>query len=441
MNPDEIKAEILRLTAEFYRTSQQHLPRQEKVFVPGKDTVQYAGRVYDEQEMIAAVSNMLDFWLTAGPAANTFEKEFAKYLGVKYSLIVNSGSSANLLAMSCLTSPSLEDKLVPGDEVITVAAAFPTTVAPIVLCGLVPVYVDIELGTYNLDVSKLPAAISSKTRAIFVAHTLGNPFNLDAVLSFAEEHNLYVIEDNCDALGSTWNGKLTGTFGDVGTVSFFPAHHITAGEGGAVFTSNSRLYRALQSLRGWGRDCWCEPGVSNTCGKRFGWSFEGLPSGYDHKNIYTHVGYNLKPLDVQAAILIEQLKKLPDFIDARRRNFQSINEAFKRYEDKFILPQHLPQAEPSWFGYLVTVKSDAGFTRDEIVRHFEAAKIETRPLFAGNLVRHPAYSSVPHRVVGNLENSDYVMNNTFWVGVYSGLTDDKINYIRRTLDDFMENIK
>lgn len=437
MQPEDLKKQISGLVKQYYDCV--HKNKFEKKFEPGKDAVNYAGRIYDEKEITAAVDDMLDFWLTFGSKGKKFEKEFANYLGAKHSIMVNSGSSANLLAITALTSPALEKRLIPGDEVITVAAAFPTTVAPILQNNLVPVYLDVKLGTYNMDVSRLKDALSKKTKAIFAAHTLGNPFDLDTVMSFAKEHDLYVVEDNCDALGAKWNGKLTGTYGIMGTASFFPAHHITAGEGGAVFTNNSQFCRILKSLRSWGRDCWCEPGASNTCGKRFEWKFEGLPEGYDHKNIYTHIGYNLKPLDVQAVILSEQLKKLPVFIEARKNNFNKLDAIFRNYEDKFILPEKLPNADPSWFGYVVTLKKDAGFTKEEIVRCFENAKIETRPLFAGNIINQPAYRNAPCRIVGGLENTDYVMNNTFWLGVYPGLNKEKIEYVKKVLDKFMEN--
>lgn len=409
-----------------------------KDFIPGETHIQYAGRVYDAEEMKALVDSALDFWLTAGRYTKQFEEEFARLLGVKHCILTNSGSSANLLAISALTSPKLgERRLKSGDEVITTACAFPTTVNPIIQNNLIPVFLDVDVSTYNIKTEKLENAISTKTKAIFLAHTLGNPFNLDDVLSVCKKHNLWLIEDNSDALGSKYNGRYTGTFGHIATFSFYPAHHITMGEGGALVTNDIQLKRIIESFRDWGRDCWCEPGCDNTCGKRFGWKLGTLPYGYDHKYIYSHIGYNLKLTDMQAAIGVEQLKKLPGFVKARKRNFKLLYMGLKKYEKYFILPTATPKSDPSWFGFLITVKDDAGFTRDEIVQHLEKNKIATRMLFAGNITRQPAYEKVPYRIYGNLENTDRIMSNTFWIGVYPGLTEEMVEYIMDKIDEFI----
>jgi CDP-6-deoxy-D-xylo-4-hexulose-3-dehydrase len=416
-----------------------HKPVQHKEFIQGKDHIPYAGRIYDEKEMISLVDASLDFWLTAGRFAKQFEAEFAKFLGVKHCILTNSGSSANLLAISALTSPKLgERRLKPGDEVITVAAAFPTTVNPIIQNNLVPFFLDVDVGTYNIQADKVEEALSEKTKAIFLAHTLGNPFDLNKISEICEKYNLWLIEDNCDALGSKYNGKYTGTFGHIATFSFYPPHHITMGEGGALVTNDAQLKRLIESFRDWGRDCWCEPGHDNTCGKRFGWQLGTLPFGYDHKYIYSHIGYNLKVTDMQAAVGVEQLKKLPDFIRARKKNWGLLYEGLKKYEDYFILPKVGDKSDPSWFGFLLTVKENAPFSRNEITNYLEENKIATRLLFSGNIIRHPGFENVGYRIYNNLRNTDFVMNNTFWIGVYPGLTDEMNDYILRKFDEFLK---
>jgi CDP-6-deoxy-D-xylo-4-hexulose-3-dehydrase len=399
-------------------------------FIPGKTTIPYAGRVFDADELIQLVDASLDFWLTAGRFAEQFEHEFARFFGLRHAVLVNSGSSANLLALSTLTSPQLGDRRIqPGDEVITAATGFPTTVNPIIQNHFVPVFVDTLIPTYNIDVHQLEAAWSSKTRAVMLAHTLGNPFDLDKVLDFVHRHNLWLIEDCCDAVGAKYRGKLVGTFGNLATTSFYPAHHITMGEGGCVLIDHPALKKLVESFRDWGRDCWCEPGKENTCGKRFDWQMGGLPRGYDHKYIYSHIGYNLKLTDMQAAVGVAQLKKLPRFIEARRHNFQLLFDGLRDLEEYFVLPQATAQSEPSWFGFPIAIRSNAPFSRKQVVEFLESRKISTRLLFGGNLVRQPAYHQVPSRVVGKLENADFVMNNVFWIGVYPGLTPAMLDYI------------
>ena len=435
MTADKIRDEILALVAEYYQAA---WPKE--LFVPGETPVPVSGRVFDADELIHLVDASLDFWLTTGRYADQFEEEFAHFMGVRHAILCNSGSSANLLAVSALTSPKLgEKRLQPGDEVITVAAAFPTTVNPIIQNRLIPVFVDIDLGTYNVDVRSLEKAISPRTRAIILAHTLGNPFNIDAVSRVAEDHDLWLIEDNCDALGSRYKGQLTGTFGDLATASFYPAHHITMGEGGCVLTNQAQLAKLVRSFRDWGRDCWCKPGKENTCGKRFEWQLGELPYGYDHKYIYSHIGYNLKLTDMQAAVGVAQLKKLPSFIEARKRNWRLLYEGLKSLEEFFILPQPTPGSDPSWFGFAITVRPGAPFTRNELVQYLESKKIATRLLFGGNLTRQPAYQDVAYRTVGDLKNTDIVMNNTFWVGVYPGLSRDMIQYVRKAFDAYISN--
>jgi CDP-6-deoxy-D-xylo-4-hexulose-3-dehydrase len=399
-------------------------------FIPGKTTIPYAGRVFDADELIQLVDASLDFWLTAGRFAEQFEHEFARFFGLRHAVLVNSGSSANLLALSTLTSPQLGDRRIqPGDEVITAATGFPTTVNPIIQNHFVPVFVDTLIPTYNIDVHQLEAAWSSKTRAVMLAHTLGNPFDLDKVLDFVHRHNLWLIEDCCDAVGAKYRGKLVGTFGNLATTSFYPAHHITMGEGGCVLIDHPALKKLVESFRDWGRDCWCEPGKENTCGKRFDWQMGGLPRGYDHKYIYSHIGYNLKLTDMQAAVGVAQLKKLPRFIEARRHNFQLLFDGLRDLEEYFVLPQATAQSEPSWFGFPIAIRSNAPFSRKQVVEFLESRKISTRLLFGGNLVRQPAYHQVPSRVVGKLENADFVMSNVFWIGVYPGLTPAMLDYI------------
>ena len=409
--------------------------KKDEDFILGKTYIRYAGRVYDAEEMKTLVDSCLDFWLTAGRFAKQFEAEFARFLGVKNCILTNSGSSANLLAISALKSPKLgARRLKPGDEVITTACAFPTTVNPIFQNNLVPVFLDVDIGTYNIQADKIEAALSEKTKAIFLAHTLGNPFDLDKVLEICEKYDLWLIEDNCDALGSKYDGRYTGTFGHIATFSFYPAHHITMGEGGALVTNDAQLKRIIVSFRDWGRDCWCEPGHDNTCGKRFGWQLGTLPRGYDHKYIYSHIGYNLKITDMQAAVGLAQLKKLPDFIRARKKNWRLLYEGLKKYEDYFILPKATDNSDPSWFGFLITLKDNSKLTRAEITRRLEERKIQTRSLFAGNITRQPAFDEMRetkkgYRVVGQLTNTDKVMNDSFWIGVYPGMTDEMIDYI------------
>ena len=399
-------------------------------FVPGETYIPFSARVFDDRELVSLTGAMLEFWLTAGPYAQRFEKEFERYVGVRSAVLVNSGSSANLVALSCLTSPRLGDRrLRPGDEVITVAASFPTTVNPIIQNGLVPVFADVQIPTYNIDVRQLEEALSPRTRAIMLAHTLGNPFDVSAVTEFAQKHDLWFVEDSCDAVGATYCGKKVGTFGHLATVSFYPAHHITMGEGGCVLASTPLLETLAKSFRDWGRDCWCDPGKENTCGKRFDWQLGQLPRGYDHKYIYSHIGYNLKLTDMQAAVGLAQLEKLPDFIAARRRNFQRLYDGTKDLEDIFVLPEPTPGSEPSWFGFPLGVRRGAPVTREQMVRQLEAYRIGTRLVFAGNLLRQPAYQEIAYRKIGDLKNSDFVMDQVFWIGVYPGLTDPQLSYM------------
>lgn len=410
-----------------------------KVFVPGETPVLCAGRIFDTHEMGNLVDASLDFWLTTGRYAHQFERQFAQYLRVRHAILCNSGSSANLLAVSALTSRKLGDRRIsPGDEVITLAAGFPTTVNPIIQNQLVPVFVDINLETYNVDVHSFEEAVSPRTKAIMIAHTLGNPFNLDAVLRVVRKHDLWLIEDNCDALGSTYKGKLTGSFGDLATVSFYPAHHITMGEGGCVVTNQPQLKVLVESFRDWGRDCWCDPGKANTCGKRFEWQLGELPCGYDHKFIYSHIGYNLKLTDMQAAVGVAQLKKLPGFIEIRKRNWQLLYEGLRPFEEFLILPRPTPDSDPSWFGFALTVRPGAPYTRNEVVNYLENRKISTRLLFGGNLTRQPAYQDITYRVVGDLRSTDIAMNRTFWIGVYPGLTKEMVDYVVETFGAFFK---
>ena len=382
---------------------------------------------------MSLVDSSLDFWLTSGRFADQFKKDFSEFLGLPHIVPCNSGSSANLLAVTALTSDLIGDrKLKPGDEVITVAAGFPTTVNPILQNGCVPVFIDVDLKTYNVDVTKLESALSKKTRAVIFAHTLGNPVNLDVVVEFCRRHDLWFIEDNCDALGSTYRGRLTSTFGDVASFSFYPAHHITMGEGGCVVTRHAQVKRALESLRDWGRDCWCAPGKANTCNKRFNWQLGELPAHYDHKYIYSHIGYNLKLTDMQAAVGVSQLRKLPGFIKARKHNWRRLRAGLEPFQEWLILPEPTKESDPSWFGFLITIRPDAPFQRHELIQALEERKIATRLLFAGNLVRQPAYLKTAHRVVGHLANTDLIMNNSFWVGVYPGITDEMIDYMINT---------
>ena len=436
LRANEVRANALRdriraLVAEYYREA---FPARD--FAPGSSPVPISGRVFDEQELELLVESSLDFWLTTGRFAEQFEREFAKFVGVREAVLVNSGSSANLLAVAALTSQKLGDRrLRPGDEVITLAAGFPTTVNPILQNRLVPVFVDVHIPTFNVDVSYLETALSDRTRAVFFAHTLGNPFDLDAVTAFTKKHGLWLIEDCCDALGSTYRGEKVGTFGDLATVSFYPAHHITMGEGGCVLTEKPLLRTLVESFRDWGRDCWCAPGKENTCGKRFDWQLGELPHGYDHKYIYSHVGYNLKATDMQAAVGVAQLKKLPAFIEARKRNFAYLKSGLKDAAEHFVLPEATPNSDPSWFGFPLLVRETAPFSRNALIDFLNEKKIGTRQLFGGNLVRQPAYADLNYRVVGDLSNSDRVMNQAFWIGVYPGLTPAMLDYVLETIDE------
>jgi CDP-6-deoxy-D-xylo-4-hexulose-3-dehydrase len=424
----ELRERILELVAAY----QAEAFGPEK-FVPGESTVPVAGRVFDAADMKSLVDSALDFWLTTGRFAAQFEKSFARYVGVRGATLVNSGSSANLLALTALTSPKLGDRrLVPGDEVITLAAGFPTTVNPIVQNGLIPVFVDIQVPTYNVDVALLEGALSDRTRAVMIAHTLGNPFDAAAVKEFADRHHLWLIEDCCDALGSTFQGRKVGTFGDLATVSFYPAHHITMGEGGCVLAEKPLLKTIVESFRDWGRDCWCDPGKANTCGKRFEWELGGLPCGYDHKYIYSHIGYNMKMTDLQAAVGVTQLEKLPGFIEKRKANFRALCEGLSNLEEFFILPEGTPGSDPSWFGFPIAIRPGGPLTRHSVIQHLEERKIATRLLFAGNLTRQPAYQNVRYRIAGSLENTDFVMNNVFWIGVYPGIDRDMLSYVLET---------
>ncbi|MCJ7654146.1 MAG: lipopolysaccharide biosynthesis protein RfbH [Dehalococcoidia bacterium] len=430
----ETREEILRLVRKYY--SEKLGSRK---FDTSKDLVHYAGRVFDEKELVNLVDSSLDFFLTADRYAEQFETRFAKYMELSHALLVNSGSSANLVALSALTSPKLgERRLKPGDEVITVAASFPTTVAPIIQNQLIPVFVDVNLGDYTAIPERLEDAISPKTRAIFMAHTLGVPFNLDVAMNLVKRHNLWLIEDNCDALGSRYRGKLTGTFGHLATFSFYPAHHITMGEGGCVVTDDDELARIVRSLRDWGRDCYCTSGENNTCGKRFSQQFGSLPLGYDHKYVYSHIGYNLKLTDMQAAIGCAQLDKLESFITRRKQNHRRLMDTFSKYDDRLVLPLATEHADPSWFCFVITVRPDASFTRNELTRFLEANRIETRNLFSGNLLRHPAFQNINCHIAGDLRNTDLVMNNTFFIGIYPGIGKPQLEKIADTFERFMK---
>jgi CDP-6-deoxy-D-xylo-4-hexulose-3-dehydrase len=425
----ELRSRIRELVTEYFQEAFAAQP-----FVPGVTPVPVAGRVFDATELQSLTDSTLDFWLTTGRFAEQFEREFARFIGVRSATLVNSGSSANLLAISSLTSAKLKDRrLKPGDEIITVAAGFPTTVNPIVQCGLVPVFVDIQLPTYNVDPQYLEAALSDKTRGIALAHTLGNPFDVEAVTSFAKRHGLWLVEDCCDAVGSRYREQNVGTFGDLATTSFYPAHHITMGEGGCVLTEKPLLQTLVESFRDWGRDCWCDPGKENTCGKRFCGQFGDLPYGYDHKYTYSHIGYNLKMTDMQAAIGVAQLKKLPSFIEKRKRNFQTLKSGLADLQSCFVLPEATPHSDPSWFGFPLLIRPDAPFKRTEFVNFLEEKKIATRLLFGGNLVRQPAYQEVKYRIAGPLTNSDLVMNQLLWIGVYPGLSQPMLDYMVETI--------
>lgn len=444
MLEQEARDKIKEAVKEYYLNF--HKPAQESY--KAGDKISYASRVFDENEMMSLTDALLDFWLTSGRFNDQLEKSLCEYLDVKYALTVNSGSSANLLAFMALTDNTLGERQIKrGDEIITVACGFPTTISPILQYGAVPVFIDVTLPKYNIDTSRLEEALSEKTKAVMLAHTLGNPFNIKIVKSFCDKHNLWLIEDNCDALGSkyTLDGviKLTGTFGDIGTSSFYPAHHITTGEGGAVYTNNPQLYKIMKSLRDWGRDCVCPAGVDNMCKHRFTGQFGELPQGYDHKYVYSRFGYNLKMTDLQASIGCEQIKKIDEFVSKRKLRYKLVRNMFVKYSDYFILPEPEENSSPSWFGVPITVKEKAPFTRNELVQYFEENNIQTRMLFGGNLIKHPCFDSIrdteAYRVVGPLDNSDIIMNNTFWLGVYPGLKWDMIVRISEILDEFIEN--
>ncbi|MCU0312000.1 MAG: lipopolysaccharide biosynthesis protein RfbH [Acidimicrobiales bacterium] len=427
---DDLRDRIAALVREYHAEA---FPRQ--AFTPGTTPIPVSGKVFDAADMVSLTESALDFWLTTGRFAAAFEERFAEWVGLRHAMLCNSGSSANLLALSALTSPSLGDRrLQPGDEVLTAAVGFPTTVNPILQNGLVPVFVDIDLATYDTPADQLRAAVGPRTRAIMMAHTLGNPFDLGGVGALADEHDLWLIEDNCDALGSRYDGRLTGTFGDLATVSFYPAHHITMGEGGCVLTDRGPLKKLVESFRDWGRDCWCEPGLDNTCGRRFDWQLGDLPHGYDHKYVYSHIGYNLKLTDMQAAVGLSQLDKLDGFVAARTRNWNDLRERLAHLEDLLVLPEATPRSEPSWFGFAVTLRPEAPVTRADVLARLEAARIGTRLLFGSNLLRQPAYADIPHRVAGTLANADVVSERSFWLGVWPGLTEDMLDFVAATLE-------
>ncbi len=432
-----LRKEIIQKTKDYYLA---RFTRQ--AFISGTSRVNYAGRVFDEQEIINAVEASLDFWLTEGRFSEEFAEKIADYLDVEHVLLTNSGSSANLLAFSALTSEKLGDKrLNPGDEVISVAAGFPATVTPIIQYGLIPVFVDVDIPTYNIDIEIMRKAVTTKTRCIFIAHTLGNPFNLDAVMQLAEEYNLWVIEDNCDAFGSKYDGKKTGTFGNLSTISFYPAHHITTGEGGAICTNDPMLAQLVRAFRDWGRDCYCAGGENNTCGKRFNQQFGDLPFGYDHKYVYSEIGYNLKMTDIQAAIGSAQMDKLEHFVETRKQNFKEWHRIFTKHADFFILPEATQKSDPSWFAFIVTVKENAPFKRDKLTEHLNEHLIETRNLFAGNMAKQPGFIKKDWRIANNLNNTDYIMNNTFFLGTYPGITRQMLEYAEVIVDNFMAQFK
>lgn len=434
---DYIRKVVVKYYNEFKKTEQ------EKKFKTG-DRISYASRVYDEKEMCSLVDSALDFWLTTGRFANEFERDFAKWIGVKYANLVNSGSSANLIAFMALTAQELGDRQIKkGDEVITVAAGFPTTINPIIQYGAVPVFVDVTVPQYNIDISQLETAFSEKTKAVMIAHTLGNPFNLKAVKAFCDKHNLWLIEDNCDALGTRYTidgvTKFSGTWGDIGTSSFYPPHHMTMGEGGCVYTDNPLLNKLIKSFRDWGRDCVCASGQDNLCQHRFDGQFGELPQGYDHKYVYSHFGYNLKVTDMQAAIGVEQLKKFPRFIERRRYNWDRLHKALEDVSDKLILPEPAENSEPSWFGFLISIKPKSGLNRNKVTRYIEKHNIQTRLLFSGNIIKHPCFDQIrgtdAYRVIGDLPVTDFIMNNSFWIGVYPGMTDEKIDYMAKIIKE------
>ena len=440
----EAREQIRAMVAAYYDEFKR--PQQEKPFAPG-DRIAYASRVYDEREMCSLVDSALDFWLTTGRFSEQFEREFAAWIGVKYAHLVNSGSSANLLAFMALTAPELgERRIRRGDEVITVACAFPTTVTPVLLYGAVPVFVDVTVPQYNIDVTKLEGALSERTKAVMIAHTLGNPFDLKAVRAFCQAHGLWLVEDNCDALGTQYTidgeTRYTGTWGDIGTSSFYPPHHMTMGEGGCVYTNDPLLHRLILSFRDWGRDCVCPSGRDNLCGHRFDGRFGQLPQGYDHKYVYSHFGYNLKATDMQAAIGVEQLRKFPSFIARRRHNWDRLREGLESVQDRLILPEPASDSTPSWFGFIVSLRPESGLDRNRVTRYIEAHNVQTRLLFSGNLIRHPCFDGIrdtdAYRVSGGLETTDFIMRNSFWVGVYPGMTDEKIDYMAKIIRQALE---
>ena len=436
---EKLKQSILEQVREYYHLVHDSSGRE---FIPGKSKVNYGGRVFDEREMVNLVDSSLEFWLTYGRYSREFEQRLAEYLGIRFALLVNSGSSANLLAFMALTSPLLGDRRISrGDEVITVAAGFPTTAAPIIQYGAVPVFVDVELDTANIDIKCLKAALSPKTKAVMLAHTLGNPFNINAVKEFCGENGLWLIEDNCDAFGSRYDDAFTGTFGDIGTSSFYPPHHMTMGEGGAVYTDDPLLNKIMLSMRDWGRDCWCDSGKDGTCKCRFAKQYGTLPFGYDHKYVYSHFGYNLKVSDMQAAVGCAQLEKIPDFVEKRKHNFRRLFDGLKALEQYLILPRALPESDVSWFGFLITLRDGIGFNRNEIVEYLEKNRIQTRNLFAGNLTRHPCFDILKagkdFRISGRLDNTDKIMKDSFWIGLYPGMTIEKIEYMIKTIKQFI----
>jgi len=429
----KLRKEILELTRKYYEVAFPARP-----FVGHISLVPVSGKVFDERELVNLIDSSLDFWLTTGRYAEQFEKRFAKVMGVKHARLCNSGSSANLIAVSSLTSPRLKKgALKEGDEVITVAAGFPTTVNPIIQNRLTPVYVDAVLGTYDANIERMREAVGPKTRAIVMAHTLGNPFDLNAVMAIAEEHDLFVVEDTCDAVGARYDGKQVGSFGDISTASFYPAHHITMGEGGAVMANKGSMAKIIESYRDWGRDCWCPPGQDNTCGRRFDWQLGELPYGYDHKYVYSHIGYNLKATDMQAAVGVAQLDKPHDFIAARRANWKYLHKSLKQFDEFLILPRATKNSEPSWFGFPITVRPGGPFSRNDLVRHLENNRVGTRLLFGGNLLRQPAYKGHSHRVVGDLTNADIITDHTFWIGVYPGLTREMLDFVVGLFAEFI----
>jgi len=438
MDEAELRIRVRSAVADYFAAC--HAPRVDAPFMTGQTFVPVSGKVYDAEDMTTVMEAVLDFWLTTGRFAQEFERSFSEYLGVRHTLLCNSGSSANLLALACLTSPRLKDRrLQPGDEVITLAAGFPTTVNPIIQHQMIPVFVDVIIPTYNVDVSQLEEALSPRTRAVYLPHTLGNPFDVEAVTAFCWKHDLWLIEDSCDALGAMYQDRLVGSFGDLATFSFYPAHHLTMGEGGAVVTNDGGLKKLIASFRDWGRDCWCETGHNDTCKRRFYRQFGELPFGYDHKYVYSHVGYNLKLTDFQAALGVSQLKKLPQFIEIRRKNFDVLYAGLKKLEEFFILPAATANSHPSWFGFPIAVRTEAPFTRNELIRHLDQAKIDTRLLFGGNLTRQPAFQDVAYRRIGDLKNSDFVMNQVFWIGVYPGLSREMLEYVIDIIKNFVKN--